>query len=341
MSSRYEAFQGSQKRDQIDPRVWIEEEGSNKVWILPTKESDDKLFFYIFYIHKIIDQQTGKLKWVTCPRRTNFGNCPICDKGNKLWNTNDAANQQFAKKYLFAKVKYLLNVVPYNEQKTKIYVTDPRIVGYPPRNKDDKIFTQVFDRLITMHLAIDQETYEKNGKEVYTCPKIIGKDATYVIIDKSRNAGGYNQFKVSIPLIEEQRKPCPNYAQRLAERHDLKAFHDEIVITMTIDELETELERLLRKDGTVNKETNTEPVSESYTEPEKNEEEEQLTDSVPGDLSHLIDNGATTTDDTDSSESSPPPTCYGKGFDETQPVCAKLCEHREGCQNLTVQQIVE
>jgi glutaredoxin len=231
--------------------------------------------------------------------------CPYCEKSKELWDSGVKEDQKFAGSFITRKIKYLLNVVPCESQEVKIMVSDPRVVGKPPRWKDGEQ-EKVFDgsgTLLNIHLAIDKKTYESSGTETYACPQIIGTDATHVTVHRTKPEGSkYEQYSVAIPAIESHQRKLPNYDEFLNERHDLEAFCKEVVVqTLTAEELSYELEKVLN--GVTGQTTvNTEPevgVVETATVAE------------PGAKNEVIESK---------------PDCYGDYGKLPNGICEKVCK---------------
>jgi hypothetical protein len=333
--NRYDGYENTDnsigEKKERDEREFVLEFGTNKFYLLPTIESNNTLFFYKFYIHKAFDPKTHWYHWVNCPRRMNYGAyCPICEEGNNLWNSSSESNKNFAKANLFAKTKYLINVVPFGTTEVKILKTDPRIVGFPPKvnyktGDVEKFF--VGKNLITFNLAIDQETYESTGKEAYNCPKIVGEEATYVVVNREK-AGKYDNLTISIPQIESQRKVLENYNNYFDKRHDLKEYRKVIVKDLDADELARELEILLTIGVKVHKNVTTEPEPEPETIAEEPTRYEAPTTTPELELSE-----PTKTEDL--------PACFGKEYNETTYVCNGKCDLVESCKNALAEEIMK
>jgi hypothetical protein len=216
-------------------------------------------------------------------------------------------------------------------------------MGFVPRS-GEKFFTDKLDRLIGIFLAIDQERYEQDGVETYSIPLMTDKEEGTFVCLKVNTEGPYYSYKPYLPPLESQRKPCPNYDERMAERHDLIAYRDETVKTLSHVEMEEALEVVLSGDKQSTQVLTVKADSVETGPPETETTGSGMPHMIPQVERNVVQPSTVelkigvpvvhpvAVEDEEPEDASPTdpifaaPTCFGKGYDEANPVCAMSCE---------------
>lgn len=98
----------SQGKGKNDGNLWKPQPNDNRIRILPYKENPGNPFVELYFHYNI-----GKRSFL-CPSKTHGEDCPICELGTEMWNSDSEESKEIAKT-LFAKNRTYVPMIERNE----------------------------------------------------------------------------------------------------------------------------------------------------------------------------------------------------------------------------------